>query len=100
MKLKICGMKYKNNINEIAQLRPDYMGFIFYEKSSRYIDTDIPVLPNSIQKVGVFVLSPISRRDRAGKKGGYRYVEVFMYFEVRFFFAQSVVCQGWCFQFL
>jgi len=55
MKLKICGMKYKNNINEVAQLRPDYMGFIFYEKSSRYIDTDIPVLPNSIQKVGVFV---------------------------------------------
>jgi phosphoribosylanthranilate isomerase len=55
MKLKVCGMKYKDNINEVAHLQPDYLGFIFYEKSSRFFNGDIPKLPNSIKKVGVFV---------------------------------------------
>ena len=48
-------MKYKDNIEAVANLQPDYLGFIFYEKSARYFNTDIPELPNSIKKVGVFV---------------------------------------------
>lgn len=55
MKLKICGMKYPENIVEIAQLRPDYLGFIFYEKSERYFDGKLPKIDKYIQKVGVFV---------------------------------------------
>ncbi|MDI5894960.1 phosphoribosylanthranilate isomerase [Flavobacterium algoritolerans] len=55
MKLKICGMKYPDNILEVGALLPDYMGFIFWEKSSRYFDGVIPDLPKSIKKVGVFV---------------------------------------------
>jgi phosphoribosylanthranilate isomerase len=55
MKLKICGMKYADNIKEISQLLPDYLGFIFWEKSSRFFNGDLPMIPNSIQKVGVFV---------------------------------------------
>ncbi len=55
MKLKICGMKYPENILELGSLLPDYMGFIFWEKSARYFDGIIPTLPNSIKKVGVFV---------------------------------------------
>jgi phosphoribosylanthranilate isomerase len=55
MKLKICGMKYPDNILEVGALLPDYMGFIFWEKSARYFDGIIPTLPKSIQKVGVFV---------------------------------------------
>lgn len=55
MKLKICGMKYPENILEVSQLLPDYLGFIFYEKSSRFFDGKIPKIPNSIKKVGVFV---------------------------------------------
>lgn len=55
MKLKVCGMKYQDNIIEVATLQPDYLGFIFYEKSSRYVDGTIPKLPKSIKKVGVFV---------------------------------------------
>ncbi|TRX38292.1 phosphoribosylanthranilate isomerase [Flavobacterium restrictum] len=55
MKLKICGMKYPDNILEVGALLPDYMGFIFWEKSARYFDGIIPELPKSIQKVGVFV---------------------------------------------
>ena len=55
MKLKICGMKYPSNIFEVGLLLPDYMGFIFWEKSVRYFDDVIPDLPKSIKKVGVFV---------------------------------------------
>lgn len=55
MKLKICGMKYPENIIEVGSLLPDYMGFIFWKKSARYFDGIIPELPKSIQKVGVFV---------------------------------------------
>ena len=51
--LKICGMKH--NIAEVAALQPDYLGFIFYDKSPRFFDGDIPSLPPGIKKVGVFV---------------------------------------------
>ncbi len=48
-------MKYPDNILEVGSLLPDYMGFIFWEKSARYFDGTMPDLPKSIKKVGVFV---------------------------------------------
>lgn len=48
-------MKYPKNILEVSELLPDYLGFIFYEKSSRYFDDEIPEIPKSVKKVGVFV---------------------------------------------
>ncbi|MEO9510781.1 MAG: phosphoribosylanthranilate isomerase [Flavobacteriaceae bacterium] len=53
MKLKVCGMNH--NPKEVAHLQPDYLGFIFWEPSTRYFDGDIPDLPKSIKKIGVFV---------------------------------------------
>ena len=58
VKIKICGMKYTDNILEVGSLLPDYMGFIFWEKSARYFDGILPDLPKSIKKVGVFVNAP------------------------------------------
>lgn len=55
MKLKVCGMKYKDNIEAVVKLRPDFMGFILYDKSARYYEGQLPEIPKSIQKVGVFV---------------------------------------------
>ena len=56
IKLKICGMKYSENIQEIATLKPDYLGFIFWDKSSRKFDLEgLPKLGSNIKKVGVFV---------------------------------------------
>ena len=55
MKLKICGMKYQENITEVAALQPDYLGFIFHEESPRNFDGLIPELSKNIQKTGVFV---------------------------------------------
>ncbi len=48
-------MKYPENMMEVALLQPDYLGFIFYEKSPRYFENNLPNLDKSIQKVGVFV---------------------------------------------
>ena len=59
MKLKICGMKYPENILEVGGLLPDYMGFIFWKKSARYFDGNLPELPHSLKKVGVFVNASI-----------------------------------------
>ncbi|MCR8666498.1 phosphoribosylanthranilate isomerase [Aestuariibaculum sp. M13] len=55
MKLKVCGMKYQDNIQAVADLKPDYLGFIFYEKSARCFNTTIPDISKSIKKTGVFV---------------------------------------------
>lgn len=56
MKLKVCGMKYQDNIEHVAALQPDYLGFIFYEKSARNFNTEIiPEISGSIKKTGVFV---------------------------------------------
>src|SRR4051812_20261752 len=58
IKLKVCGMRDTFNISEIASLCPDYMGFIFYKGSSRFVGEKFVVphdLPAVIQRVGVFV---------------------------------------------
>ena len=56
-KIKICGMKH--NISEVADLAPDYLGFIFYPESPRDFSGEIPNIPDNIKKVGVFVDSAI-----------------------------------------
>lgn len=59
MLVKICGMKEPENILAVAGLHPDMMGFIFYPASPRYAgglrSEDTLVLPENIQKTGVFV---------------------------------------------
>ena len=55
MKLKVCGMKYVENIQQVAELQPDYLGFIFYEKSKRNFEGIIPDFSENIKKTGVFV---------------------------------------------
>ena len=65
LKIKVCGMKYPANIEEVQKLNPDYLGFIFYPGSPRYMVREglaptMEQLPASIQKVGVFVDAEIS----------------------------------------
>jgi len=62
MKLKVCGMRESSNIQELISLKPDFIGFIFYDKSPRYVGEGlneelIRAIPSSIKKVGVFVNS-------------------------------------------
>lgn len=59
MKIKVCGLKYPENIQSVAELTPDYMGFIFYNKTPRYagelLANTLSELPQTIIKTGVFV---------------------------------------------
>ena len=48
-------MKYVENIQQVAEIQPDYLGFIFYDRSPRNFEGIIPELPKEIKKVGVFV---------------------------------------------
>lgn len=48
-------MKFTENIQQVAALQPDYLGFIFYEKSKRNFEGIIPKLSKNIKKTGVFV---------------------------------------------
>jgi phosphoribosylanthranilate isomerase len=52
-------MRQPLNIVEVAALKPDYMGFIFYKGSKRYIDglpaSSLSELPQTIKRTGVFV---------------------------------------------
>jgi phosphoribosylanthranilate isomerase len=53
MKFKVCGLFDKENIFNVVQLNPDYIGHIFWEKSVRYVKGDTPQIDNS-KKTGVF----------------------------------------------
>lgn len=59
IKLKVCGMTQAANIAAVAQLQPDYLGFIFYSKSPRFISDVsaelIKYVPPTIKTTGVFV---------------------------------------------
>lgn len=58
LKLKICGMREPSNIMEVARLQPEYMGFIFYDKSPRCVPADFKIpaeFPTTVKRVGVFV---------------------------------------------
>jgi phosphoribosylanthranilate isomerase len=60
MKIKVCGMRQQGNIEELVTLKPNFIGFIFFEKSPRFAGEElseeyIKTIPNDIKKVGVFV---------------------------------------------
>jgi len=53
LKIKVCGMN--QNTVEVGALKPDYIGFIFWNPSKRNFSGKPVVLPHSIKKIGVFV---------------------------------------------
>ena len=76
MKLKVCGMKYSQNITELESLFPDLMGFIFYEKSKRFFNLPEINLNNKVKRVGVFVNENIQEIKNKIKKYKLDYVQL------------------------
>ncbi|WP_432662868.1 phosphoribosylanthranilate isomerase [Wukongibacter baidiensis] len=70
-KVKICGLRRREDIAYVNQLKPDYVGFVF-AKSKRQIDKYkakelINDLDKSIKTVGVFLNTSVDRvRDISG----------------------------------
>lgn len=57
--IKVCGMRDADNIRQISLLKPDYMGFIFWEHTPRTAigmpASNISLLPSTTRPVGVLV---------------------------------------------
>lgn len=59
MKIKVCGVKFPENVMQVAALQPDYLGFIFYPHSPRFVgyevNEELAMLRLPAKKTGVFV---------------------------------------------
>jgi phosphoribosylanthranilate isomerase len=60
LKIKVCGMRDPENISGVVAALPDFLGFIFYPKSKRFVSFEpspeiLAAVSDSVQKVGVFV---------------------------------------------
>lgn len=58
IRMKVCGMRERGNIMAVSKLRPEYMGFIFYPGTPRYVGSDFKIpdeFPSFTKRVGVFV---------------------------------------------
>jgi len=66
----VCGMKDPENLEQLCDLAPEFVGFIFYSNSKRFVggnpDPALFQIPGpDIRKVGVFVNQEISQVKRA-----------------------------------
>ena len=66
LQIKVCGMRDPLNLEQVCSLAPEFVGFIFYPRSKRFVGThpdpalfDIP--GPAIKKVGVFVDEELSQ---------------------------------------
>lgn len=64
LKIKVCGMKEADNLEQLCNLDPDFVGYIFYRASPRYVgekpDEALFSIPgDTVSRVGVFVNEPI-----------------------------------------
>ncbi len=69
-------MKYQENMKAIASLKPDYLGFIFYEKSPRNFTGTIAELPSGIKKTGVFVNASIDYIAEKTEQYGFKAIQL------------------------
>ncbi len=71
-------MRELNNIQEVAALGPDFMGFIWAPKSPRYVGQDfvIPPLPEKTKAVGVFVNETIDNIIALSNNAGFSVVQL------------------------
>ncbi len=60
LKIKVCGLISPGNVIEVISSLPDFVGYIFYPRSPRYVGKNpdlslFKIVPGNIVKVGVFV---------------------------------------------
>ncbi len=81
IRIKVCGMMHRDNISQLVDLDPDFIGFIFYKRSARYVGKIISselisLIPNSIAKVAVFVDEDIEIVKRIYFEYNFSYVQL------------------------
>lgn len=76
MIIKVCGMRDADNIRAVEQLNIDFMGFIFWPKSSRFVSERPAYLPTNCKRVGVFVNETIEQVCRIADECGLDYIQL------------------------
>tara|TARA_Y100000768_G_scaffold314431_1_gene249305 strand:- start:3963 stop:4571 length:609 start_codon:yes stop_codon:yes gene_type:complete len=76
MIVKVCGLKEIKNINQLNEIDIDLMGFIFYNKSSRFIKQEINISNLTKKKVGVFVNESLENIKKKIKEYDLNYVQL------------------------
>ena len=69
MKIKICGLNPIRDVQLCIDLKVNYLGFVFYEKSPRNVNlSDIKVLSSYNKKKSAFVAVTVNPSDKFIKK--------------------------------
>ena len=80
MKLKVCGLTKLNQIEELISLNTNFLGFIFYQKSPRYVLNSLTLdeikAINHEGKVGVFVNEKIEKIVEITEKAKLNYIQL------------------------
>jgi phosphoribosylanthranilate isomerase len=81
LKIKVCGMKYPDNISALSDIKPDYMGFIFYPSSKRFIGldfqkSDLNAIDKEIIKTAVFVNAHLHEVVEFGNLYGFKTIQL------------------------
>lgn len=76
MFIKVCGMREADNIRAVESLGVDFMGFIFYDKSSRVVAKVPGYMPLCCKRVGVFVNADTYYIIARAKEYGLHYVQL------------------------
>ena len=81
IKIKMCGLKRKQDIEYANAVKPDFVGYVFAEKSKRHVTLEqakilTNLLDKSIIPVGVFVNSPITDVLETVKSGAVSVVQL------------------------
>ena len=80
MKIKICGLNPARDVQLCIDLKINYLGFVFYEKSPRNLNTsDIKVLSTYDKKNSAYVAVTVDPSDEFIKKnlmGTFDYIQL------------------------
>lgn len=73
MKVKLCGFKEENSLKAAIAAKCDFIGFIFYEKSPRFVTIEnaaklAKLVPQSISKVAIVVDTKIEFLEEIAQK--------------------------------
>lgn len=80
MKLKVCGLTKMDQIQELISLNTDFLGFIFYEKSPRFVLNQLSLEEiseiNHQGKVGVFVNETVKKITEISEKSNLNFIQL------------------------
>ena len=80
LKLKVCGLTQLAQIQELISMNVDFLGFIFYEKSPRFVLNHLSLegisAINHQKKVGVFVNETIEKIVEISEKANLNFIQL------------------------